>query len=182
MTVPQYRLPKPTHYGEFVRGENMNHPERKPNRIPQYDYSTPNYYFITICTHNRNCLFGTVENLNGFGQIAAEVLLEIPKHFPHASVDKFIVMPNHIHAIIVLRDTPVPQRQSLSVILGQYKATVSKRIHRSMPDKQIWQKSYYDRVIRNEQNYRDAWRYIDENPVRWYVNRGLPCPFSPEDI
>ena len=78
----------------------MNLPQRKPNRIPDYDYSTPGAYFITICTHNRNCLFGTVENLNGFGQIAAEVLLEIPKHFPHSSVDKFIVMPNHIHLLV----------------------------------------------------------------------------------
>ena len=160
----------------------MDHPERKHTRIPHYDYATPNYYFVTICTHEKQYLFGTVEQLNGFGQIAADALLEIPRHFPQASVDKYVVMPNHIHAIIILRESPETQGQSLSVILGQYKATVSRELHKSMPDRKIWQKSYYDRIIRNEQGYRDAWRYIDENPVRWYANRGLPCPFSPDDV
>ena len=84
----------------------MNHPNRKSTRIPNYDYATPNYYFVTICTHEKQCLFGSVEQLNGYGQIALELLLEIPNRYSHASIDKFVVMPNHIHAIIVLRETP----------------------------------------------------------------------------
>lgn len=98
----------------------MTHPERKANRIPQYNYAAPNYYFVTICTHEKQCLFGTVEQLNGFGQIAAELLLKIPEHFPNAYIDKFVVMPNHIHAIIILKETPAEQGKSLSIILGQY--------------------------------------------------------------
>lgn len=160
----------------------MTHPERKANRIPKYDYSTPNYYFVTICTHEKQCIFGSVENLNGYGQIAAELLLKIPEHFPNAAMDKYVVMPNHIHAIIILRDAPAEHRKSLSIILGQYKAAVSQKLHRSMPGRKIWQKSFHDRVIRSEQGYLEAWRYIDENPVRWYANRGLPCPYSPEDV
>ena len=160
----------------------MHHPERKPNRIPQYDYSLPNYYFITICTHQKQCIFGTVKQLNGFGQIAAELLLHIPKHFPNAIVDKYVVMPNHIHAIIILRDASPDARKDLSVILGQYKAAVSQQLHRSMPGRTIWQKSFYDHVIRSEKGYQAAWCYIDENPVRWYINRGLPVPISPNDI
>jgi REP element-mobilizing transposase RayT len=143
----------------------MNHPERKPNRIPNYDYAAPNYYFITICTHQKQCLFGTVENLNGYGQIATELLLSIPRHFPHAAIDKFVVMPNHIHAIIILRETSNQRGQSLPTIVGQYKAAVSRQLHLFMPENKIWQKSYYDRIIRDRQGYIDAWRYIDENPI-----------------
>jgi REP element-mobilizing transposase RayT len=158
----------------------MNHPERKPNRIPQYDYSLPNSYFVTICTHEKQCIFGSVEQLNGFGQIATELLLQIPKHFPNAAIDKYVIMPNHIHAIIVIQDVPGASAKSLSVIIAQYKSAVSKHLAACLPDKKIWQKSFYDRIIRNEQGYQEAWRYIDENPLRWYWNRGLPIPDSPE--
>ena len=183
MTVPQQAPPSSSpRLGESVQRYLMNHPDRKHNRIPQYDYSRPNYYFVTICTHEKQCIFGSAEHLNGFGQIAAELLLSIPQHFPSASVDKYVVMPNHIHAIIVLRDIPGGSRKDLSVILGQYKASVSQKIHRSFPERTIWQRSYYDRIIRDEHEYQAAWRYIDENPVRWYVNRGLPVPYSPEDV
>ena len=160
----------------------MNHPERKANRIPNYDYATPNYYFITLCTHERQCLFGTVEHLNGYGQIAQELLLEIPKRYSHAVVDKFVVMPNHIHAIIILRELPQEPGPSLPIIMAQYKSAVSKRLGKYLPGRKIWQKSYHDRIIRSEQMYREVWQYIDTNPIRWYVNRGLPIPDSPEDI
>ena len=158
----------------------MNHPNRKPTRIRNYDYATPNYYFVTICTHEKQCLFGSVEQLNGYGQIAQELLLEIPKHYPHASIDKFVIMPNHIHAIIVLQETPQGSGQSLPAILAQYKSAVTKKLANFLPGRKIWQKSYYDRIIRNEQMYREVWQYIDENPLRWYLNRGLPVPDSPE--
>ena len=144
----------------------MQHPERKPNRIPNYDYSLPNYYFVTICTHQKQHIFGTVAQLNGYGQIAAELLLTIPKHFPNAAIDKYVIMPNHIHAIIILRDASPDSRKDLSVILGQFKAKVSQILHQTMPGRIIWQKSFYDRVIRTEQDYQAAWRYIDENPIR----------------
>lgn len=183
MTVPQNQPPISDTFRR-IRTEvtHMNHPERKANRIPNYDYATPNYYFVTICTHEKQCLFGSVEHLNGYGQIAAELLLQIPAHFPYAAVDKFVVMPNHIHAIIILRESPQEQGHALPVILGQYKAAVSKKLHHPLPGRKIWQKSYYDRIIRNEQSYQNAWKYIDENPIRWYINRGLPIPDSPEGI
>jgi REP element-mobilizing transposase RayT len=160
----------------------VSHPERKRNRIPKYDYATPNSYFVTICTHQRQCIFGTVEQLNGFGQIAKELLVRIPQHFPNASVDKYVIMPNHIHAIITLHAVSPDIQKDLSVILGQYKAAVSQRLHKVFPNKTVWQKSFYDNVIRSEKGYQAAWRYIDENPVRWYINRGLPIPYSPEDV
>ena len=132
----------------------MKHPERKPTRIPGYDYATPNYYFVTICTHEKQCLFGTVEQLNGYGQIALDLLLAIPEHYPNASIDKYVVMPNHIHAIIILRELPGEMGKSLPIMMAQYKSAVSKRLSQSLPGRKIWQKSYYDRVIRNEQGYQ----------------------------
>ncbi len=158
----------------------MMHPERKATRIPGYDYATPNYYFITICTHEKQCLFGSIEHLNGYGQIAHDLLLEIPKHYPGVSVDKFVVMPNHIHAIIIIREQPAATEKSLPTIMAQYKSAVTKAIVHSLPNRKIWQKSYFDRIIRTDQGYRAAWKYIDENPLRWYLNRGLPVPDSPD--
>ena len=160
----------------------MNHPERKANRIPGYDYATPNYYFVTICTHEMQCLFGSVEHLNGYGQIALEHLLEIPSHYRNVTIDKFVVMPNHIHAIIILRELPGGKTPSLPIIMAQYKSIVSKKLRKHLPGRKIWQKSYHDRIIRNRQMYQEVWRYIDENPLRWYLNRGLPVPDSPEDV
>ena len=76
--------------------------ERKPTRIPGYDYATRNYYFITICTHERQCIFGTPNKLNTMGVMAQECIIKIQDIFPSVRVDKYVVMPNHIHAIIVL--------------------------------------------------------------------------------
>ena len=184
MPVPYIAFLRILCYGKNTRSIEvicMNHPERKPTRIPGYDYSKPNYYFVTVCTHNKQCLFGSVEQLNGYGQIAQDLLLEIPKHSPNASIDKFVVMPNHIHAIIILRESPENCGKSLPVIMAQYKSAVSKAIGKSLPNRKIWQKSYYDRILRNDQGYWNAWKYIDENPIRWYLNRGLAIPDSPED-
>ncbi len=108
--------------------------------------------------------------------------MEIPKRYSHAVIDKFVVMPNHIHAIIVLRALPQEPGPSLPIIIAQYKSAVSKKLGKYLPGRKIWQKSYYDQIIRNEQMYREIWQYIDTNPLRWYLNRGLPIPNSPEDI
>ena len=138
-------------------------PERKNPRINGYNYKTPNYYFVTICTHEKKWLFGTPGTLNSFGRIALDGLQEIHKHFPGAYTDKFVVMPNHVHAIIVLKDNAV----HLSVIVGQYKSFVSKMIHAEAPEVLVWQASYYDHVIRNQESYEKIWNYIETNPIKW---------------
>ncbi|MEG0570434.1 MAG: transposase, partial [Oscillospiraceae bacterium] len=152
---------------------------RKSTRLANYDYSNENYYFITICTHNRQMLFGNVGNgldhseikLNHYGEIAKNELLNIPNHFEGVRIDKYVIMPDHIHAIIVIgcdgkteRSRPFP---TLSAIVGLYKSGVSKLIHEIEPDIKIWQKSFNDRIIRNEQGYREVWQYIEENSLKW---------------
>ena len=138
-------------------------PNRKHPRLATIDYSTPNYYFITICTHNKKCIFGKPDQLNDFGNIALQALTDIPHHFPNVTVDKAIVMPNHIHAIIVLSN----HQTNLSTVVGLYKSSVSKQIHSIAPNEIIWQSSFHDHVIRNQRNYKQIWTYIDENPSKW---------------
>ena len=136
---------------------------RKSPRLKNYDYSQPNYYFVTICTSGKRRIFGEAGNLNEYGKVAEQGLREIPKHFPQVCVDKYVVMPNHIHAILVLKE----QTANLSVILGQYKSYVARRIHRIEPDQSVWQVSFHDHVIRDQKGYEKIWLYIESNPSNW---------------
>ena len=144
----------------------MTLPQRKPLRLKSYDYSNPNCYFVTICTHENEHIFGEPDKLNAAGAIAQSELVAISRHFSKAIVDKYVIMPNRIHAIITLEQSS-DKSVSLSAIVGLYKSGVSKRVHKIMPNASVWQRSFYDRVIRNEKGYIEAWRYIDENPLKW---------------
>ena len=141
----------------------MAYYSRKSARIPNYDYSTRNYYFITICTDNHRCIFGSVEKLSEFGEIAKEEILSITKHYQGVFVDYFIVMPNHVHMIIVLEENA----PNLNQIVAQYKSGVSRRIHKRYPDISVWQRSYHDHIIRNQISYEKIWNYIQGNPLKW---------------
>ena len=140
---------------------------RKSTRLPGYDYATGNYYFITICTHEKKCLFGSAGK-SKFGKLAEECLLQIPEHFSNVMLDKWVIMPNHIHAIIVLRSNVTDQQlPALSTIVGQYKAAVTKKSHVIAPELQIWQRSFHDHIIRGQQDYAKIWEYIENNPKKW---------------
>lgn len=138
-------------------------PSRKHPRMKHYDYSTPNYYFVTICTHNKQCLFGKPGKLNRNGLAAEKGILEIGKHFAHIKVDTYTVMPNHVHIILVLE----PGCAGLPIVLGQYKSYVTKQIHADWPELTVWQSSYHDHVIRNQKSYENIWLYIEANPANW---------------
>ena len=139
-------------------------PKRKPTRIPGYDYSRVNYYFVTICTHEKQCLFYKEGRLNEMGIIAQTCMKEIPQHFPGCRIDKFVVMPNHVHAILVIDGAG---STTATAIIGQYKASVSRLIHQFSPDLAIWQRSFHDHIIRTQKGYEKIWSYIDTNPMRW---------------
>ena len=138
-------------------------PVRKSPRLKGYDYTSYNYYFVTICTRNKECLFGSPAKASAMGRIAGDCLRKIPAHFPDVIIDKWVVMPNHIHAIVVMPGTTV----SLPTVVGQYKGAVTKEIRTICPDAQIWQTSFHDRVIRNQGEYERIWAYMDANPARW---------------
>ena len=120
---------------------------------------------MTICTRDKRCLFGDGAELTALGGLAEKELLRIPERFPGVRMDKHVIMPNHIHAIVVLgcdgaeRSRPLP---TLSTVVGLYKSGVSR-----LAGESVWQRSFYDHIIRNEESYLEIWRYIDENPLKW---------------
>lgn len=153
----------------------MELPKRKQNRLTEYDYSAPNAYFITICTENRKNQFwkdaGMIidrpENipLTNLGIIARQSIAEIPKRYPMISVDHFVIMPNHIHLLLQI-NTDVNGRSviapTISTVVRLMKGTVSRQAGFS-----VWQKGFYDHIIRNNNDYQDIWNYIDGNPGKW---------------
>ena len=139
---------------------------RKPTRIPNYDYSQDNYYFVTICTHNKQCIFGTPGLLNDLGVIVAEELGKISDRYQTVKLDKYVVMPNHIHAILILDHTAGTDRKNLTEVIGLLKSGVTRRIHNQRQGS-IWQRSFHDHIIRNQAQYEKIWQYIETNPQKW---------------
>ena len=149
--------------------------KRKPNRLKEYDYSTPNAYFITVCTQNRKNLFWTnmrktidcPENvpLTRLGMCVKQVICDIPRCYPTITVDHAVIMPNHIHLLLQI-NTDADGRSmiapTISTVVRLMKGTVSKQAGFS-----VWQKGFYDHVIRNDNDYRDIWNYIEGNPGKW---------------
>ena len=153
----------------------MDFPNRKQNRLTEYDYSTPNAYFITVCTVDRKNLFwedvGAIIDrpeyvpLTNLGEIVQQSIREIPVHYPMISVDHFVVMPNHIHLFLQINadaDGRPMAAPTISTVINQTKGIISKQAGFS-----VWQKGFYDHVIRNENDYQETWKYIEGNPGKW---------------
>ncbi len=150
-------------------------PERKKNRLQTYDYQTPGYYFLTFCTADRACILGHVTEadetrqasviLSKAGTVVDGAIRAIPAHYSDVALDRYVIMPNHVHLILVLQDTGRPC-SSVSRIVQQLKGIVTKRLGQN-----IWQIHFHDHVIRNEQDYREIWQYIDNNPTKWSLDR-----------
>ena len=173
---------------------------RKVIRLSDYDYSQAGGYFVTICTYNRECILGQV--INGetislpLGEKAKEFWQEIPKHFENVQLDEFMVMPNHIHGIIIIKDetetrrgevsspeydknggvTPPLQRPTLGQIVAYYKYQTTKLINqiRNIPGSSVWQRNYYEHIIRNENELYRIREYIQNNPLKWELDRENP--------
>ena len=147
--------------------------QRKRLRLQDFDYSQNGAYFVTICTRNRECLLGSIVGadsirpqikLSTVGQAVDGCIKEIPQHYPHISVEKYVIMPNHIHLILLFarNDGRMISAPTLSNVIGQMKRRASKIT--GIP---IWQRSFHDHIIRTEQDYAEIWQYIDANPLTW---------------
>lgn len=167
---------------------NKHH--RRSIRLKGYDYTSPGMYFITVCTHQRQCLFGAIVDgemeLNDFGQIAVDCWQQIPKHFPKVCLDRFIVMPDRIHSILVIIDNDMdmamscpyearfglPIAGSLPTILGSFKSATTKRINisRNSPGNPVWQRNYYENIIRDSAALLKIREYIQTNPLLWHLD------------
>ena len=139
-------------------------PIRKRLRINNYDYSKENMYFITICIKNRRELLGKINSKNHMklaykGNVVEKYIDLIEKTYGNVLIDEYVIMPNHIHMIILINNKT---EITISRIIKQYKTLVSKRIAYS-----IWQKSFYDHIIRNEEEYLKIKEYIQNNVQNW---------------
>ena len=157
----------------------MDLPKRKPQRLKNYDYSCNGAYFITICTQDRLPLFGGIADgaavLDRAGRMVEERLLNIAR--AGISVEKHCVMPDHIHAIILLSEDGTTQGSfptTVSALVQSFKSVTTKLYIDGVKSgyyppfvKKIWQKSFHDRILRDERAYRELWQYIDENPRKW---------------
>jgi putative transposase len=193
---------------------------RKSIRLRGYDYSQARVYFVTIVTHQRECLFGKIENremkLNRYGEIVQWEWLELPKRIRYVELGTFAVMPNHFHGILIFHDSSVgatrqglidtrsskvpprnttpdgidrsplphetttdidgsplqqrgPQPASLGAIMAQFKSRVTKRLWKipTLNGTPVWQRNYYEHIIRNEPEMDATWRYSESNPAMW---------------
>ena len=153
---------------------------RRSIRLKGWDYRAPGYYFVTICSQGRRLLFSN----DDYRAIAANSLIRIPaqKHAQHVALDEWIVMPDHIHAIIIFTDYPAKVdfsepntgfrnalAGSLGVVVGRYKSGVTTRINalRRTKGAKAWQRGYYERIIRDERQLQATRAYIRANPARW---------------
>ena len=154
-------------------------PKRKSIRIEDYDYSASGVWFITICTANREKIFwdGVGADiirpqdipLSAVGKIAEQGILQIREHYENVVVDKYCIMPDHIHLILHMEpniDGRMISAPTVSTAIGSMKRWVSRQIGRP-----IWQKSFYDHGIRNQQDYDEIWEYIENNPLKYALLR-----------
>ena len=181
---------------------NKHH--RRSIRLKQYDYAHAGAYFVTVVTQNRICSFGDVVNgemrTNEFGEIVARTWNDLPNHNPHVILDAFVVMPNHVHGIIVIVDDlfvgagskpaqsttvqsgsetapaigkTTARRHGLQEIVRQFKTFSARRINavRGTPGETVWQRNYYEHIIRNEPALHRIREYIRNNPVQWHLDR-----------
>jgi len=164
----------------------MELPCRKPNRIQEYDYSTNGAYFITICTRDRKRILSKIAvgtgvldcpqiRLLNHGEIADRYIRQMDAFYNHISVEKFVIMPDHIHLLLSVHKeqsrTPVPTKiDNKNSAVSKFVSTF-KRFCNKEYGENIWQNRYYDHVIRNQRDYDEIWQYIENNPRKWLLEK-----------
>lgn len=167
---------------------------RRSTRLRAYDYANEGAYFVTLCTHGRECLFGDVHDgameLNDLGRIVDEAWNETPLLRPNILLDRYQIMPNHLHAILVVfrrgvlpgipvADDDIPLRspsQTLGAIVRGFKGATKVRVNRQRrtPQAPVWQRNYHDRIIRDDEELNRIRRYIEQNPLQWETDENHP--------
>ncbi|MCL4534335.1 MAG: transposase [Bacteroidetes bacterium] len=169
---------------------------RRSIRLKGYDYSQSGAYFVTICTHNRQQLFGSVIGdemlLNRLGRIVHQEWLRSSEIRAEVELGEFVVMPNHIHGVVIIRDdatTLAPgtgsvsgtagrkrQPRSLGAFVAGFKAATTKHINesRQSPGTPVWQRNYYEHIVRNDESLYEIEEYILNNPLNWAMDKENP--------
>ncbi|MBI4598780.1 transposase [Candidatus Uhrbacteria bacterium] len=172
-------------------------PDRKRLRLEGYDYSQDGYYFVTACVEAKICCFGDIKDgkmvLNPYGQIVDTQWEWLGEQYPYVELDAFVVMPNHIHGILAIntfhnvgdgRDHPPHLVSQLKIkplpeLMGAFKMTSSKLIHQSGLKSFLWQRSFYDHVVRDERALNRIREYIHLNPMQWEFDRNYDGQDAP---
>lgn len=160
---------------------------RKSIRLPKHDYTQEGAYYVTLVTHNRKCLFAHViqgqVHLTLLGVVVDDVWQSIPAHFPHVSLGAFVIMPNHIHGILMI-DDPLrvqhtvrqnieqfgkPVMGSIPTIIRSVKSEATRRVNliQGTPGEKLWQRNYFEHIIRDEKDHQAIYDYIIANPLHW---------------
>ncbi len=156
-------------------------PARKINRLAAYDYSQGGVYFVTICTQDRHQILSDIVGdgvpvPKPVGEIAEEYLHKIPEKYPSVSIDQYVIMPDHIHILLDIcsggTGNPSP---TIGKVIGWYKYHVTKcaNLIFDCAGKRIFQRSYYDHVVRNQADYDETWQYIENNPRQWLLDKSF---------
>ena len=166
-------------------------PKRKSTRLKGFDYSNTRAYFLTICTQNRKNILWTIvgegsplPKLSQYGKIVDRWIQKIPKKYPEVSVDHYVIMPNHIHILLSVignngRGNPSPTDEmkasvpTADMVVGWLKYQVTKEINiiRGSMGNKVFQRSFFDHIVRNPDDYYEICKYIHENPIRWYYDK-----------
>ncbi len=162
-------------------GINMDLPKRKQNRLKGYDYSRNGVYFLTVCTKDKKCILGRVVGdgvldvpqmiLSDYGKTVDRRIMEIQKTYEHIIIQNYVIMPNHVHLLVLLysegnalkeKVSETVANSEIAKLISTFKRFVNREIGFN-----IWQRSYHDHVVRNEAAYNTIWEYIDNNPAKW---------------
>ena len=166
---------------EFMRYNHDFH-HRRSIRLEGYDYSRSGAYFITICTHNRESMFGEIVDgemfLSELGHIARSYWYHLENQHPNLEIDESIVMPNHLHGIIVLLESTSKQQKPLSEIIRGFKTFSARQINRARKQQgiSVWQRDYYEHIIRDEIELDRTRVYIINNPQNWQIDKNNQTP------
>ena len=164
----------------------MEMPQRKPNRITDYDYSQNGAYFVTLCTQDRKKMLSAISvgtplpgcpqeprpELLWHGKVADQFIRQMDAFYDYLSVDNYVIMPDHIHFLITIHDghpgrgVPTERTSLIAQFVGTFKRFCNKEYGEN-----IWQSRYYDHVIRNQQDYNEIWQYIENNPRKWATQK-----------
>ncbi len=183
-----------------INMEGKKH-HRRSIRLLQVDYNTPGFYFITLCAYQRELLFGQIENgemkLNENGKVVDEWWQKIEIRYPGVFLDAFVIMPNHIHGIVLITDNATVgaihelplqldetspdtwakrRKMLLPKIIGYFKMNSAKAINkmRDLERVPVWQRNYYEHIVRNQDSLNRIRQYIRDNPINWYTDPDNP--------
>ena len=159
-------------------------PKRKHPRLDNYDYSSAGAYFVTICTQNRRCVLSrivgrglapaetTAIEYTCLGEIAEKQLFLLADRYPYLTIDQYVIMPNHIHAIMILNGETAgaSPRPTLTDIVCTYKSLTTRECKKNGFREKLFQTSFYEHIIRGREDYEEIVKYIYENPIRWYYD------------